>query len=52
MRLHFAIGCKNRHRTSLCRHGFQFSGIQILYADHVHRRTGVHNKFSFLWLDR
>ena len=37
MRLHFTIGCHNRRRTSRCRHGFQFSGIQILFADHVHR---------------
>ena len=27
---------------------FQFSGIQVLFADHVHRRSGVYNKFSFL----
>ena len=31
MRLHFTIGCYNRHRTSWCRHGFQFRGIQILF---------------------
>ena len=48
-RLHFSIGCYNRRRTSRCRHGFQFSGTQILHADHVHRRSGVYNKFSFLW---
>ena len=51
MRLHFTIGCYNRRRTSRCRHGFQLSGIQILFADHVHRRTGVYNKFSFLWFN-
>ena len=33
----------NRHRTYRCRHDFQFSGIQNLFADHVHRRTRVHN---------
>ena len=32
MRLHFTIGCKNRRRTSRCRHGFQFSGIQVLFC--------------------
>ena len=48
IRRHFTIGCYNRRRTSRCRHGFQFSGIQNLFADHVHRRTWVHNKFSFL----
>ena len=39
--------CYNRRRTS-CRHGFQFSGIQILLPDYVHRRSGVYNKFSVL----
>ena len=48
MRLHFTIGCYDRRRTCWCRHGFQFSRIQILFADHVHRRSGVYNKFSFL----
>ena len=48
MRLHFTIGCYNRRRTSRCRHGFHFSGIRILFADHVHRRSGVCDKFSFL----
>ena len=50
MRLHFTIGCYNHRRTSRCRHGFQLIGIQILFPDHVHRRSGVHNKFSFLRL--
>ena len=49
MRLHSTIGCYNRRRTSRRRHGFQFSWIQILFADHVHRRSGVYKKFSFLW---
>ena len=49
MRLHFTIGCYNCRRNSRRRHGFQSSGIQILFADHVHRRSGVDNKFSFLW---
>ena len=25
-----------------------FSIIQVLFADHMHRRAGVDNKFSFL----
>ena len=41
MRLHFTIGCHNRRRTSRCRHGFQLSGIQMLFADNVQRRSGV-----------
>ena len=51
MRLHFSIGCYDRRRTSRRRQNFQFSGIQILFADHVHRRTKVHNTFSFLWFN-
>ena len=31
MRLHFSIGGYNRRRTSRCRHGFQLSGIQVLF---------------------
>ena len=30
IRLHLTIDCYDRRRTSWCRHGFQFSGIQIL----------------------
>ena len=52
MRLHFSIGCHDRRRTSRRRHGFQFSEIQTLFADHVHRRSGVYNKFSFLKFPR
>ena len=49
MRLQLTSGRYNRRRTSRCRHGFQFSGIQILFADHVHRRSRVNNKICFLW---
>ena len=49
MRLHFSVGCYDCRRTTRIRHGFQFSVIQILFADHVHRHSGVYNKFSFLW---
>ena len=49
MRLHFTIGCYNRRRTARFRQGIHFSITQILVADHVHRRSGVDNKFSFLW---
>ena len=48
MRLHFSIGGYDYRGTSRRRHGFQFSRIQVLFADHVHRRVGVYNKFSFL----
>ena len=49
MRLHFTIGCNDYRRTTRSRQSLHFSIIQILLADHVHRRTGVHNKFSFLF---
>ena len=49
MRLHFSIGCYDCRGTSRCRHGFQLSGVQILFADHVQKRSGVYHKFSFLW---
>ena len=48
MRLHFSIGCNDRRRTFRRRRGFQLSRIQVVFADHVHRRSGVDNKFSFL----
>ena len=47
MRLHFTIGCYDLHWISRRRRSIHFSSIQILFADHVHRRTGVDNKFSF-----
>ena len=49
IRLHFTIGCYDRRWTFRRRQSFQFIGIQILCADHVHRRSGVYNKFSFPW---
>ena len=49
MRLHFSIGCYDYRGTTRLRQSIHFSRIQILFADHVHRRSGVYNKFSFLW---
>ena len=46
MRLHFSIGGYDYRKTTRFRQSIQFSGIQILFAEHVHRRTGVHNKFD------
>ena len=51
MRLHFSIGCYDHRRTARFRQSIHFSGIQILLADHVHRRSGVDNKLSFLWFN-
>ena len=48
MRLHFSIGCYYYRRTTRLRQSIHFSRIQVLFADHVHRRSGVNNKFSLL----
>ena len=48
MRLHFSIGCYDYRRTTRLRQRIHFSRIQVLFADHVHRRSRVYNKFSFL----
>ena len=49
MRLHFTIGGYDYRRTARFRQSIHFSIIQVLFADHMHRRSGFHNKFSFLW---
>ena len=48
MRLHFSIGCYDNRETTRLRQGIHFSRIEVLVADHMHRRAGVDNKFSFL----
>ena len=48
MRLHFSIGCYDYRRTARFRPDINFSITQVLFADHVHWRAGVDNKFSFL----
>ena len=48
MRLHFSIGCYDFRRTTRLRQSIHFSRIPVLFADHVHRRSRVDNKFSFL----
>ena len=48
MRLHFSIGGYDCRRTARFRQSIHFSITQVLFADHVHWRTGVHNKLSFL----
>ena len=48
MRLHFSIGGYDYRRTTRFRQSIHFSITQVLFADHVHRRSGVDNKFSFL----
>ena len=47
MRLHSSIGCYDYRWTARLRQGIRFSIIPVLFADHMHRRFGVHNKFSF-----
>ena len=48
MRLHFSIGGYDYRRTAQFRQSIHFSITRVLFADHVHRRSGVDNKFSFL----
>ena len=48
MRLHFSIGGCDFRRTARFRQSIHFSFTQVLFADHMHWRTGVDNKFSFL----
>ena len=48
MRLYFSIGWHDYGRTARNRENIHFSIIQVLFADHVRRRSGVDNKFSFL----
>ena len=48
MRLHFSIGCFDYRRITRFRQSIHVSISQVLVADHVHRRSGVDNKFSFL----
>ena len=48
MRLHFSIGGYDYRRTARFRQSIHFIIAQVLFADHMHRRAGVDNKFSFL----
>ena len=48
MRLNFTIGCCDRRKTSRRCQNFQFSRIEALFADHVHRRSRVDNKFGLM----
>ena len=52
LRLHFTIGGYDYRRTTRLRQSIHFSFAQVLFADHVHWRTGVHNKLSFLRFQR
>ena len=47
MHLHFSIGGYDYRRIARFRQSIHFSITQVLFADHMHRRTGVDNKFSF-----
>ena len=49
MRLHFSIGGYDYRRTTRFRQRIHLSIIQVIFAEHMHRRSGVDNKFSFLW---
>ena len=46
--VHFTISACDCRRTAQFRQNIHFGRIQVLFADHVHRRSGVDNKFLFL----
>ena len=50
MRLHFSIGGYDNRRTARFRQNIHFNITQVLFSDHMHWRTGVDNKISFLKL--
>ena len=52
MRLHFSIGGYDYRRTTRFRQRIHFSITQVFFAEHVHWRSGVDNKFSFLRFQR
>ena len=47
MRLHFSIGGYDYRKTTRFRQSIHFSITLVLFADPVHWRSGVDNKFSF-----
>ena len=49
MRLHLSSDIYYYRRTERFRQGIYFSGIQFLFADHVYRRTGIHNNFFLMF---
>ena len=48
--LHLAVGRHHRRRTSWCPHGLQLSRVKVFLADHVHTRSWINYKLSFLRL--
>ena len=52
MRLQFSIGGCDHRGTTRLRQSIHFNFTQVLFADHMHWRTGVHNKLSFLKFQR
>ena len=52
MRLHFSTGGHDYRRSTRFRQNIHFSITQVLFFDHVHWRSGVDNKFSFLKFQR
>ena len=44
LRLHFSIGGDDYRSTARLRQGIHFSINQVLFADHMHRRSRDHNE--------
>ena len=45
---HIAVGCHHRRQIFPCPHGFQFGSSKVFPTGHVHARSGINLKPSFL----
>ena len=45
-----AVGRHHRRRTPWCPHGRQLSRVTVFLTDHMHTRSWINYKLSFLWL--
>ena len=45
---HLAVGRHHRRRISRYPHGLQLSRVKVLLTDHMHTRSGINHKLSFL----
>ena len=43
-----AVGRHHRRRTPWCPHGLQLSRVKVLLTDHMHTRSWINHKLSFL----
>ena len=50
IRAHLAVGRHHRPRTPWCPHGLQLSRGKVFLTDHMHTRSWINHKLSFLQL--